>query len=90
MLDGDVRSVYVSQENGRFISSAGNHPQPSAGIAASSADWLALINGEDTPENLFVQGKVTLSGDFELLISLATAFDIAPPGKFQPDKWPVL
>ncbi|MCA9949305.1 MAG: SCP2 sterol-binding domain-containing protein [Anaerolineales bacterium] len=87
VLGENGRSAYVSREHGRLTLTAGVHKQPNAGMAASAEDWLALINGTETPENLFVQGKLTISGDFELLISLAAAFDITPPGKFQPNRW---
>ena len=58
-----------------------------AAISAEAQDWLALINGEETPQSLFVQGKLDMQGNMELVVHLADAFDFVAPGNYRPDGW---
>ncbi|HFQ93032.1 MAG TPA: SCP2 sterol-binding domain-containing protein, partial [Anaerolineae bacterium] len=81
------RSAKLMLENGRVTLNPAPDQPPDAAIATAETDWLALINGRETPENLFVQGKLHLSGDMALILKLADAFTITPPGQFRPDKW---
>lgn len=81
------RNAELVIENGRVALTPAPDQPPGAAISAAEPDWLALINGRETPENLFVQGKLHLSGDMALILSLADAFTLTPPGQFHPDKW---
>jgi alpha-glucosidase (family GH31 glycosyl hydrolase)/putative sterol carrier protein len=65
----------------------GRHADPSVTISATDATWLALINGEATPETLFLQGKLNITGNLELVLLLAEVISIAPPSTFRPDPW---
>ncbi|MCP4426534.1 MAG: SCP2 sterol-binding domain-containing protein, partial [Chloroflexi bacterium] len=51
------------------------------------ADWLALINGETAPDELFLLGKLNIAGDFQLVMRLTGSMRIAPPNKFSSRKW---
>ena len=81
------RTATLVLQDGRGTLLDAHQAAPDATISADSADWLALINGQETPDTLFVQGRIKLSGDLELLFKLAGAFDIVPPGKYQWDSW---
>ena len=74
-------------ENGRPVLVRPAHEAVNATISANMSDWLALINGKEKAENLFVQGKIQLHGDMALVLRLAEVFDIVSPGIYQPEGW---
>jgi hypothetical protein len=88
MVQGENgRAVTLILRDGRAVLQEGVGETADVVISASPADWLALINGETIPQELFVQGKIELQGDMALLLQLASAFEIVAPGIYQPDHW---
>ena len=81
------RTATFVLQDGRGTLFEGDQERVNASISAERADWLAMINGEETPENLFFQGKIELGGDMELVLKFITVFDIVPSGKFQRNQW---
>ena len=81
------RQFTLTVQDGRAALHDGSIEPLDAAIGAAEEDWLALINGETTPQDLFVQGKVELSGNFELLLRISESLKIVPPGKYQRDQW---
>lgn len=47
-------------------------PQMTLGVAAT--DYLALVNGEANPMQLFMQGKIKIKGDMQLAMKLQSLF----------------
>ncbi len=81
------RDVTVIMEDGCARLEEGLRDDAEATIKAAHDVWLAMINGEVTPEELFVQGKLEMQSSVQLLQQLGMAFDIVPPGHFLPDQW---
>ncbi|MBP6469306.1 MAG: SCP2 sterol-binding domain-containing protein [Chloroflexi bacterium] len=81
------RIAAITLQEGQIHLVDGRHPEPSVTIAATAQDWLALINGETTPEALFLQGKLNIQGSLELALLLAEVISIAPPSKLRAEKW---
>ncbi|MCB8985972.1 MAG: SCP2 sterol-binding domain-containing protein, partial [Ardenticatenaceae bacterium] len=87
----------ISGENGRVAALTlhgneislidGRHPDPTVTISATDSTWLALLNGEAAPDALFLQGKLAITGNLELVLLLAETIAIAPPSKLRPDQW---
>jgi alpha-glucosidase (family GH31 glycosyl hydrolase)/putative sterol carrier protein len=65
----------------------GTTPSPNATITAAASDWLSLLNGEISPEFSFLEGKIKIMGNLELVMQLAGAISLSPPGTYQADKW---
>ncbi len=81
------RTAALVVENGAVTLRDGRLPDPTVTITAEDATWLALINGEATPETLFLQGKLNIAGNLELVLLLAEVISIAPPSKFRAAQW---
>jgi putative sterol carrier protein len=62
-------TVVISDGTLRVI--PGSHPNPELTIDADAADWLRLINGEADPTELFLSGRLQISGDMDLIMRLA-------------------
>lgn len=52
----------------------GEAPAPTMALALTAADYLDLINGDTTPMNLFMQGRVKVRGDMQLALKLQNLF----------------
>jgi putative sterol carrier protein len=81
------RVAYLVGEDGRVSLVDGVHPDPAVTLAAAAADWLRLLNGELTPEGMFLEGKLRMTGDLELALQLAGSISLSPPGVYRPDEW---
>jgi putative sterol carrier protein len=87
VLGESGRAATLILQEGHAWLEEGLQDDVSAAIKATRDDWLALINGEVKPEELFAQGKLELQGSVVLLQKLAAAFDVVQPGKFSSDSW---
>jgi putative sterol carrier protein len=81
------RTAYLTIAAGAAHLTDGRHPSPSAAVTADAADWLALINGRAKAEELFLAGKLQISGDLQFLLRLADVINAAPKGTFAADRW---
>jgi alpha-glucosidase (family GH31 glycosyl hydrolase) len=81
------RAAYLTIKDGAAHLTDGRHPSPTAAVTADAGDWLALINGQAKPEELFLAGKLELSGDLQLLQRLADVIYAVPGGTFAADQW---
>lgn len=53
---------------------SGVHDNPPVCITVSAEDWLSVINGETKPVNLFMQGRLKLTGDMGLALQFQNLF----------------
>ena len=81
------RFAYVLRENGEVQLVAGTHANADITITATDIDWLAMINGEATPESMFLEGKISIRGNMELVLQLAASFNLAAPSTYQASNW---
>ncbi|MBI3241333.1 MAG: SCP2 sterol-binding domain-containing protein [Chloroflexi bacterium] len=50
---------------------------PTMVLAIAAGDYLAMINGESNPMNLFMQGKIKLTGDMQMALKMQSMFKMA-------------
>jgi putative sterol carrier protein len=81
------RTAFLCIQEGQAVLADGVHDKPSTTIAADVPDWLALINGQQSPVELFLEGKIAVSGDLELVLHFAESLGSAPTGRFLADRW---
>ena len=65
---------YLTLADGKLKVDPGTAPEPTMTLALSAEDFLELINGEASPMNLFMQGKVKVRGDMQLALKMQTLF----------------
>jgi putative sterol carrier protein len=80
-------NAYLTINDKQVEITTGQHSGPTVTVQANTPDWLTLINGEGSPEELFLGGKINVTGDLEFVLSLVDVLHIAPPGKYLPDLW---
>jgi putative sterol carrier protein len=81
------RTAYLVQTGEDVSLVDGAHPNADATIAAAASDWLSLLNGEASPESMFLEGKITITGNLELVLRLASVISLSPPSTYRSDKW---
>jgi putative sterol carrier protein len=81
------RTAYLLREDGDIQLVAGTHASPNVTIAATAADWLSLLNGEISPESMFLEGKITITGNLEFVLQLASSINLSPPSTYRSDNW---
>jgi putative sterol carrier protein len=81
------RRAYLMQSGADVGLVDGTYHSPNATITAEASDWLALLNGEISPEFSFLEGKIKILGSLDLVMQLAGAISLSPPGTYQSDKW---
>jgi putative sterol carrier protein len=81
------RTAYLAMKDGRVMLGDGQHPQPNTSITAEAADWLAMINGDAGLEEMFMGGKLLITGDLNLILPLAGMVRVNPPRKYLEDGW---
>jgi hypothetical protein len=81
------RTAYLLQRGKEIKVVEGTSPRADATISAAASDWLALLSGQASPESLFLEGKVGVAGNLELVLQLAGAISLSPPSTYRPDKW---
>jgi alpha-glucosidase (family GH31 glycosyl hydrolase)/putative sterol carrier protein len=65
----------------------GRYENPALTIRAGADDWLALLNGDATPELLFLAGKIEILGNLELAVQLAEKVNLSAAGVYRSDVW---
>ncbi len=83
----DGRTAYLSLQNGRVGLQDGQHAQPDLTVRAAANDWLALISGHTAPEDLFLAGKLSVAGNFDLVPLLLPHLQMAPLTRLAPHPW---
>ncbi|UCC53992.1 MAG: SCP2 sterol-binding domain-containing protein, partial [Anaerolineaceae bacterium] len=81
------RIAHLIMTKGQHIVAEGAHPRPDATFSANALTWLALINGQATPESLIADGGLAYSGDFNLIMSLAGMIRVTPANSYLADYW---
>ena len=81
------RVVHLVLQNGQAALTEGPHLQPDVVVLAQKGDWLSLINGDLSPEELFLSGKLSINGDLNLLLQLVDVMQIAPPSQYRAERW---
>jgi len=67
---------YVKIANGAAEVAVGKTDNPTIVLTASTADWLALMNGEMNGQTAFLTGKLKIQGDVTLAMKLESLFDL--------------
>ncbi len=83
---GDVQA-YVTLAKGTNSFTSGRHVQPDVTLTSEPEVWLTLINGEEAADELFLTGKLNISGNMELALMLGDAIQIAPLSKYLADNY---
>jgi len=78
---------YLVISQGDLSLHEGSHVQPSVTITTEADAWLALINGEQSAEEMFLGGILGVRGNLELMVGLIDIIRLSSPGKFRRDKW---
>ena len=65
---------FLTLADGKLKVDTGAALEPTMTLALSAEDFLALINGQANPMNLFMQGKVKVRGDMQLAMKMQTLF----------------
>ena len=81
------RTAYLVQRGKEIEVVEGTSPRADATITAAASDWLALLSGQASPESLFLEGKVGVAGNLNLVLQLAGAISLSSPSTYRPDKW---
>jgi alpha-glucosidase (family GH31 glycosyl hydrolase)/putative sterol carrier protein len=81
------RIAHLLMNKGQHTVAEGAHPRPDATFSANALTWLALINGQATPENLIADGGLAYSGDFNLIMNLAGIIRVTPANSYLADYW---
>ena len=62
--------------DGKAAIAAGKAENPSIVLTASTADWLALMNGDLNGQTAFLTGKLKIQGDMTLAMKLESFFKL--------------
>lgn len=81
------RLAYLQRENGEVQLIDGTHDSPDVTIGATAVDWLSLLNGDLNPEFMFLEGKITITGNLEFVMQLAGSINLSPPSIYRSDNW---
>ena len=81
------RTAYIEQSGQDVNLMDGIHPNPDVTIAATDSDWLTLLNGQAAPDFMFLEGKITITGNMELVFLLGNVISLSPPSTYQSDKF---
>ena len=81
------RTAYLMREDDEIQLIDGTHPNADVTISAAATDWLALLNGETTPEALFLAGKIAVAGNLEIVLQMADSISLSPPSTYRADIW---
>ena len=74
-LDGEGGGQWVLTFADQKLSvNEGTTANPAMTLGVSAADYLAMSNGETSPMNLFMKGKIKIKGDMQLAMKLQTLF----------------
>jgi putative sterol carrier protein len=65
------QQAYAHLSGGTLTVVSGVHDSPDVSIEADAGAWLALVYGEADPADLFLSGKLLVSGDMNLMMRLA-------------------
>ncbi len=81
------RTAYLLRQDGDIHLVDGTHATADVTIAAAATDWLSLLNGETTPESLFLAGKIMVAGNLAFVVQLADTISLSPPSTYRADRW---
>lgn len=66
----------------------GLHGNPDLTVESDAASWLALVNGDADPNELFLSGQLLVSGDMDLIMRLADLLlGASEIGAFDAQRW---
>ncbi len=81
------RLAHLIRQDGSVVLVDGSHTNPDVTIGVAADDWLALLNGEMSPESMFLEGKITITGNLEFVLQLAGSINLSPPSTYQSKNW---
>jgi putative sterol carrier protein len=64
----------LSVANGQATVAEGALPNPTLTLSAAASDYVSIINGDLSPMQAFMQGKVKVTGDASLAIKMQSWF----------------
>ena len=67
----DAQQAHARISEGILTVVEGLHENPDLAVEADASAWLALVNGEADPAELFMSGTLLISGDMDLMMRLA-------------------
>jgi putative sterol carrier protein len=67
----DAHRAYARISRGTLAVVEGLYDNPDLAVEADGTAWLALVNGEANPTELFSSGDLFVSGNMDLLMRLA-------------------
>jgi len=77
VVNGDGGGEWnVVVADGKAAIAAGKAENPSIVLTASTADWLALMNGDLNGQTAFLTGKLKIQGDMTLAMKLESFFKL--------------
>ena len=79
--------AYFLLQDGRAIRRSGEHIQPTASMRAKSSDFLALVNGEASPYDLFAKGILQVDGDLDLMQAFYRGIEYLPQDRYEANDW---
>lgn len=62
-------------DDGQLTVEAGAFPEPDLTLSMAATDFVELIKGEANPMMLFMNGKISVQGDFTLALQFQKLFD---------------
>jgi hypothetical protein len=84
--DGGFQSHFIIQD-GHALKRQGRHKTPNVELRSQAEDFLAFVNGDVSPIELYEGGKLGVIGSIELLLSFYQGLDYLPRDSFQAKDW---
>lgn len=67
-------NYYLAIKDGALETAEGTHDSPNITINMSSADFVAMTNGQLNPTMAYMSGKLKISGDMGLAMKMQSIF----------------
>ena len=83
---GGFQAYFIIQ-NGRAQIRQGRHKKPNVELRAQADDFLAFVNSDVSPIELYEGGKLGVIGSLELLLAFYQGQDYLPRDSYQAQDW---
>jgi putative sterol carrier protein len=71
---GEPSTHFLEIKDGGLSTGEGTHDSPNITINMSSTDFIAMTNGQLNPTMAYMSGKLKISGDMGLAMTMQTLF----------------